>query len=88
MSEIGNFLRYAAIAALACRIGGAHAVTYCDWIGQDGGDFWDASNWKNGIVPNVSDRVGRFNANNAIPGTVVVTNAPGADFSYVYFSSG
>ena len=80
--------RFAILSVVSVLVFVSRAVTYCDWIGPDGGDFWDASNWKNGIVPNVSDRVGRFNANNAIPGTVVVTNAPGADFSYVYFSSG
>jgi hypothetical protein len=86
--SVTGISRFVMAILAACHIGAAYSAVYCDWIGPDGGDFWDASNWKNGIVPNVSDRVGRFNANNAIPGTVVVTNAPGADFSYVYFSSG
>ena len=86
--SITGISRFVIAILVVCHIATAYSAVYCDWIGADGGDFWDASNWRNGIVPNVSDRVGRFNTDNAIPGTVVMTNAPGSDFSYLYFSSG
>lgn len=80
--------RFAVLSAVSMLAFISNAATYCDWKGADGGDFWDAKNWVNGIVPNTSDRVARFNAVNATPGTVVMTNAPGISLGYIYCSSG
>ena len=80
--------RFAVLAVICVLAFLSRAATYCDWKGVDGGDFWDSKNWVNGIVPNTSDRVARFNVANAVPGTVVITNSPGGSFGYIYCSSG
>lgn len=89
MSSFEKFARrFSVLSVVSVLAFVSRAVTYCDWKGSDGGDFWDAKNWVNGIVPNTSDRVARFNTANATPGTVVMTNAPGVSLGYIYCSSG
>ena len=65
----------------------ALATTYCRYKGPDGGDFWDAANWKYG-VPKTAGNVAQFSSEDGTPCTVVITNAPGAVFDYIYVTSG
>ena len=76
------------LALVACLVPSiSRATIYTQYKGSDGGDFWSAANWKDG-VPDEAGYVARLNSEIATPCAIVLTNAPGAKFDYLEVTSG
>lgn len=81
--------KYSGILAIVASVVAfaSQATVYTQYIGSDGGDFWSAANWKDG-VPSATGYVARLNSALAAPCSIVLTNAPGAKFDYLDVTSG